>query len=86
MATVSGTVRVPRIGAAKSKRYKLTKVSGTITKGGRITFKPKLSSAARKAIKQALRRGRRITVDLKVTVADRIGNTTTLARKIRLRL
>jgi hypothetical protein len=45
-----------------------------------------LPSAAQAAIKRALRRGLRITVKLEITTADAAGNSTTLARQVKLKL
>ena len=72
--------------APAAKLYKLKKATAVIVKGGRVTVRPKLPAAARKAIKRSLRRGRRITVRLRVIVADAAGNKRTLARQVRLRL
>jgi len=41
---------------------------------------------ARTAIRRALRRGRRITTSLKITVSDAAGNTRTLGRQVKLKL
>lgn len=82
----SGSVRVPRTGRARPRLFKLTNVTATLSKAGRATLKPRLSLVARTAIRRALRRGRRITVSLKITVSDAAGNTRTLARQVRLKL
>jgi len=86
VANASGTVRVPKIGATRAKLYKITKVTGVVPKGGTATVNPKLSNAARKAIKRALRRGRRITAKLEITVTDASGNARMLKRQVKLKL
>jgi uncharacterized protein YkwD len=85
-ANVGGTVGVPKLGAARSRLYKLENVTASIAKAGRAGLSPALSSPARRAIRRALRRGRRITVSLKITVSDAARNTRTLKRQIKLRL
>jgi hypothetical protein len=86
-ATAQGTVRVPKAGTARSKRFRLTKDTAAIAKGGRVTLTPKLSRNARVAIKRALRRGLRITVSLKITATDAAGNTfTSVTRHVKLRV
>lgn len=84
-AQAGGTVLVPRVGTTKAKLYKLEKVTAAVAQGGAAKLGPSLSSAARRAIGGALRRGRRITVRLKVTVADGAGNSRTLSRRVKLR-
>jgi len=85
-ATATGSVQVPRIGAAKSRRFTLTKAVRGIGKGPTATLAPKLSYPARVAIRRALRRHRRITVRLRVKVADAANNARTLTRQVKLRL
>jgi hypothetical protein len=85
-ATAVGSVRVPRIGAARSKLFRLVRASAAIAQGRTVTLRPKLSRAARTAIRRALRRGRRIVVTLDVSAVDTAGNRRTLTRRVRLRL
>ena len=84
-ADAGGTVRVPKIGAASARLFKLAKVTTAIAPGERGSLRPRLSYAARVAIGRALRRGRRVTASLKITLADAAGNKKTLARQVRLR-
>ena len=84
-ATARATVRVPRIGATKARSYALKAVAIGLRKGVTTTLRPQLSSVARTAIRRALRRGRIVTVNAAVTVADAAGNGRTLKRQIRLR-
>ena len=84
-ADAGGTVRVPKIGAASARLFKLAKVTTAIAPGERGSLRPRLSYAARVAIGRALRRGRRVTASLKVTLADAAGNKKTLVRQVRLR-
>lgn len=85
-ATAAGTVRVPQVGSARTKRYRLKKATAYIAKGRKPTLRPRLSKAARRAIKRALRARRRIIVKLRVTVVDKAGNKRTLGRRVRLKL
>jgi subtilisin family serine protease len=86
VVTAGGTVRVPTIGAMNAKAYKLKKTATAVTKGGKAMLAATLPSAAQAAIKRALRRGLRITVKLEITTADAAGNSTTLARQVKLKL
>jgi hypothetical protein len=54
--------------------------------GGTATLRPALSDAARKAITRALHAGRRITVNLTITVEDAAGNARNVTWQVRLRL
>jgi hypothetical protein len=82
---VRGSVGVPRIGSSAPKRYALTPADAHIPQGGEATLAPKLSETARRAVARALRRGRRIVVKLTITIRDAAGNSTTLARDVRLK-
>ncbi len=85
VAKVGGTVRVPRIGAAKARLFELTGVTTKLSKGARTTLRPKLSRTAQTAIRRALGRGRRITVKLTIAVRDASENTRTLTRYVTLK-
>ena len=85
VAKVSGTVRVPKSGAAQARRFKLKGVTAKITKGATATLRPKLSRTAQIAIRRALGRGRRITVRLTLTVSDATENRRTLTRDVKLK-
>lgn len=85
-ATTTGTVRVPKLGRAKAKTYKLKTITTTIAKGTQVTVRLVLPAGARAAIRRALRAGKRIVVKLRVSIADGAGNARTLTRQIGLRL
>jgi subtilisin family serine protease len=85
IAKVRGVVRVPRIGPAKARLFKLGTVTTAITKGALDTLRVKLSQAARRAIRRALGRGRRITVKLTATTTDVSANSRTLTRHVELK-
>ncbi|MBW3653926.1 MAG: hypothetical protein KY433_10120 [Actinobacteria bacterium] len=85
VVSASGAVSVPKIGGAQARRFKLKKLSTAITKGATARLGPKLSYAARRSIRRALARGRRITVKLTVTATDAAGNSRTLTRYVRLK-
>ena len=85
-ASAAGSVRVPRIGAARTRLFRLARASAAIAQGRTVTLRPKLSRAARTAIRRALRRGRRIVVTLNVSAVDAAANRRTLTRRVRLRL
>jgi hypothetical protein len=80
-ATASGTVNVP----GASKVYKLKGASANVPKGGKARLKLKVPSKARKAIKRALRRKKKIKAKVTVTARDAAGNKTTRKRTIRLK-
>ena len=86
LARASGTVRVPKVGRTRAKRYKLRTVKADIAKAEGAELRPALSNAARRAIRRALRRGRPVIIRLRITVADVTGNTRTLTRQVKLRL
>ena len=65
-ATAGGTVPVP--GAAKV--YRLRSTTKEIAKGGKAKLKPRLSKKALKAIKRAMRRGKKLRAKVTVTVED----------------
>lgn len=85
-ATVTGSVRVPRIGRGKARTYALTAATRVIPAGASVIARPALSSRARSAIRRALRAHRSITVVIGVHVADLAGNAVTLTRRAGLRL
>jgi hypothetical protein len=84
-ASVTGTVRVPRIGRAQARTYKPRAVAA-IARGATLAVRLNLSTAARAAIRRALRSHRRITVQLAVRVTDGAGNAVNLSRRVALRL
>lgn len=78
-------MRVPRVGAAKARTYRLRAVTRTIRQGSSATVRLKLSKAARRAISRALKARKRVTATVRITVADTRANQRTLTRQIRLR-
>ena len=84
-ATTRASLRIPSIGPANAKTYKLKTVVSKLANGETATLKLRLPTAARSAIKRALRARKRIVVKVKLIVTDAAGNTTTIIRKIRLR-
>ena len=85
-AATTASVRIPKLGAAKARTYRLPRSTRTIGEGRTVTIHLSLSSAARRAIRRALRAGKTIVVRFRVSVADEAGNTRTLTRQIRLRI
>jgi hypothetical protein len=84
-ATATGSVTIPGAHAARAKLYRLKKATATVGRGGTVTLRPKLSAAGVKAVRGALRGGRRPTAKLSIVITDAAGNTTTLTRRVTLR-
>lgn len=84
-ASATGSVRVPRVGAVRARTYTLEVVTRSIAQGTTQRFRPRVSAAARRAIRRALRAGRQVIVRFTVTVADTTGNKQTLTRLINVR-
>ena len=82
-AAASAGVSVP-IEAAK--RFQLKRANAAIPQGGSKKLKLKLSRKARKAIRAALRKGRKVRVKVKVTLTDAAGNQRVLRRTVKLKL
>lgn len=59
---------MPVPGAAKV--YRLRSTTKEIAKGGKAKLKPRLSKKALKAIKRAMRRGKKLRAKVTVTVED----------------
>ena len=66
VVTVSGTVNVPNA----SRVYKLKPVSVTAAPGVPLKIRVKVPTKAHRAIKRALRRGKRVTAKLTITAKD----------------
>ena len=84
----AASVQVPRLrGRARAARlYRVRPVRKlNVPAGARARLEFKLSATARNAVKKALRRGRKVTMSVKVTATDRAGNRRTARRKFRLR-
>jgi hypothetical protein len=78
--TVSASVNVPV--TARTLRFKT--VRRTVAAGVRTRVRLRLTRARLRAVKQALRRGRRLTARVKITARDAAGNTSTARRSLRL--
>jgi hypothetical protein len=85
-ATISGSVRVPRVGRSQAKTYALVPATTTIPAATTVTARPALSASARRAIRRALRAGRSVTVALSIRVTDVAGNGQARTRRTALRL
>lgn len=82
-ATASGTINVP--GASAAKRFKLKKVTRSLAAGQTAKLKLKLGKKVRGAAKRALRRGKRVTAEIKVTAKDSAGNSATKNLNVRIK-
>jgi hypothetical protein len=85
-ATVSGRVRVPKIGSRPSRLLKLSTATAAIGQGATVTLQARLSSTARRALKRALRERRGIVAQLTITALDAAQNKAILMRRVRLKL
>lgn len=85
-ATARGAVRVPKVRSVKARTYKLGKITKVLAKGAKLKFKIKLPAGRRKAIRRALRAGKKVTVKIKVVVTDAAGNDKTIKRNVKLKL
>jgi hypothetical protein len=81
-ATVRASVAVPT-GAARTLRFKTVKTS--LRAGARKKIRLRLKRSSRRAVKRALAHRRRLRAMVKITVADKAGNTTVKRLKIRLK-
>lgn len=81
-ATLRASVAVPA-GAARTLRFKTVKTS--LRAGARKKVRLRLKRSSKRAVKRALAHGRRLRATVKITVADRAGNTTVKRLKIRLK-
>jgi uncharacterized delta-60 repeat protein len=81
-ASASGTVSVP----AASKVYRLKAIRNRfVASGTKATLKLKVSKAALKAIKRALRGRKKVKASIKLTARDGAGNLTTGKRTVKLK-
>jgi hypothetical protein len=78
--TVRGTVRV----ANAAKIFKLEPVSVSAAAGKTLTIRVKLPKRALKAVKNALKRGKRVKASLTIIAKDAAGNKKTEKRAVRL--
>jgi hypothetical protein len=79
--TANGTVSVP----GSSKVYRLSTVTADAAAGKPVKLWLKLSKAARKSVKKALRRHRRVVAKLTLTARDLAGNAAAQKRTVKLR-
>ena len=86
MVTATGTLNVPGAGAARAAaRFKLARVTSSMEQGAKTTLRLKLSKKARTAAARALRRGTKVTAQIRLTIRDAAGNTTVLKKTIKLK-
>ena len=83
---MAGTIRVPKVGRAKARTYKLKAVAGALAIGGKGTVRLKLSKTVRSAVRRALRARKRVTVKVVARVGNRAGVARALTRSVRLKL
>jgi hypothetical protein len=79
--TATGSVRV----AGASKTYGIKNVTKRVAAGDRTRLALKLPTKARKAIKKALKRGRKAKARIEVTAGDLAGNRTVKHARIKLK-
>ncbi|MEA2155453.1 MAG: hypothetical protein QOE11_1593 [Solirubrobacteraceae bacterium] len=82
LATTTATIRVPGVGRAPAKTYRLRAHTTAIAAGGRARVRLAVPSRVRAAIRRLPAGGRKIAVKVRVEVADRAGNVRTLTRQI----
>jgi len=82
--TASATVRIPKVGRAKAKSHTLASRSQALAQGTTATVRLALTPSLRAAIRRTLRGGGRVSVTLRVRVADDAGNTRNVTRQFRL--
>jgi hypothetical protein len=80
-ASATGSLSVP----GASKVLRLRKVARTLRAGVKTKLKLKLSSKARRAIKRALKKRKRLSAGVVVQVKDVAGNSRSAKRKVKLR-
>ena len=85
-ATVSGSVRVPKIPAFKGKTYKLSAVTKPVARAQRTRIAIKLPATAVAAIRRALRARKTTSAELRIRVVDAAGNGRTATRVVRFKL
>jgi len=84
-ATVSATVRVPRLGATRAKAYKLKTLKRSIARGAKRKIALRVTASSSRAARRALRLRKRVIVRFKITTADAAGNKKTRTRDVRLK-
>ena len=84
-ATVSATVRVPRLGRTKAKVYRLKTLKRSIAKGTKRKIALRMTTTSTRAARRALRLRKRVLVRFRITTADVVGNKKTRTRDVRLK-
>jgi hypothetical protein len=84
-ATVSATVRVPRLGATRAKVYKLKTLKRSIARGAKRKIALRMATTSTRAARRALRLRKKVLVRFKITTADVAGNKKTRTRDVRLK-
>ena len=79
-ANATGTINVP----GASKTYRLSPASSSLAAGAKARLKLKLSKKAKKAVRRALKKGRRPKASIGVTVSNAAGGTTAIKRTIKV--
>jgi hypothetical protein len=80
-ATATGSLSVPNL----AKRYKLGKATKRVRAGGKVKLRLKVSKKARRAAKKALKRRRKVTARIKVTVKGATGTSRSKRRTVKLK-
>jgi hypothetical protein len=73
------------VGGLLARIYNFRPARRKVTGGVQATLRPKLSKKNKRALKRAMRRGKRLRARVTITARDRAGNITTLHATIRLR-
>ena len=82
-ATAGGRVLVA--GAPRTRSFKLRPASARIAQGAKAQLRLRLSKAASRTVRRALRRHRRVRVSVVLTAMDAAGNTARSRRSFRLK-
>jgi hypothetical protein len=80
-ANATGTILVP----GASKTYKLSPASSSLGAGARTRLKLKLSKKTKKAVRRALKNGRRPKASIDVTVRSAAGGATAIKRTVKVK-
>jgi hypothetical protein len=80
-ATATGSVRVPNA----SRLYRLMQVTASLRQGASVQLKLRIPKKARRPIKRALRRHRKLKARITIVLKDPAGNATTVKSAVPLR-
>jgi peptidoglycan/xylan/chitin deacetylase (PgdA/CDA1 family) len=69
----------------RKRRYHLKSVSATAVPGRMVKLRLKFSKKGRRAVRRALRRGKRVRAVIRIKATDAAGNVSVAIRRIRLR-